>query len=89
MRRAAAQSAGRSTPFTADGKWHHILNPITGHSANRFASVTVTAATAMEADLLSTALYVAEPERHAAILRRFPDARAFAIDLNSTGKDAT
>jgi thiamine biosynthesis lipoprotein len=78
--RAAATSAGRATPFTRDGTWHHLLDPTTGQSANRFASVTVIAANATEADLLSTALYVSEPGRHGAILRRFPDARALVIE---------
>jgi thiamine biosynthesis lipoprotein len=75
-RGAVAQSAGRATPFTADGSWHHLLDPLTGRSSNRFSSVTVTAPLAMEADYLSTALYVTQPERHARVLRRFPLARA-------------
>jgi thiamine biosynthesis lipoprotein len=76
-RKAVAQSAGRGTVFTADEKWHHLIDPFTGQSANRFASVTIAAATATEADLLSTALFVARPGRHAAILARHPGARAF------------
>lgn len=69
--RAAAQSAGRGTVFTPDGRWHHLIDPSTGQSANHFASVTVTAATATEADFLSTALYVARRPQHIEILRNF------------------
>lgn len=74
--RALAHSAGNATRFTANGNWHHLLDPLTGHSANSFAAVTVLAPSATEADLLSTALFVATPERHRAILSRFPGAEA-------------
>ncbi len=74
--RALAQSAGNATRFTADGKWHHLLDPLTGRSANNFNAVTVLAPSATEADLLSTALYVAPVERHRTILTRFPNAEA-------------
>jgi thiamine biosynthesis lipoprotein len=83
-RGAVAQSAGRATPFTADGSWHHLLDPLTGRSSNRFSSVAVTAPLAMEADYLSTALYVAQPERHARILRRVPLARAYVTTADTT-----
>lgn len=75
--RAVAQSAGAGTPFTADRSWHHLIDPATGHSANRFAAVTVAAPSATVADLLSTALYVAPPQNHTAILRRHAGAEAF------------
>lgn len=81
--RAAATSAGRATPFVRDGTWHHLLDPSTGQSANRFASVTVIAANATDADLLSTALYVAGAGRHGAILNRFPAARALVVTDNA------
>ncbi len=75
--RAAAQSAGHGTIFAPDGRWHHLIDPSTGRSANQFASVTVTATTATEADLLSTALYVARRPQHDEILRNFPDALTY------------
>lgn len=79
-KRAAAQSAGRGTLFTADGRWHHLIDPSTGCSANRLDAVTVTAASATEADLLSTALYVAPVSRHSDILRHFPGALVYLKD---------
>lgn len=75
-RRAVAQSAGSATRFTIDGRWHHLIDPVSGHSANRFRSVTITAGRAADADWLSTALYVAPQERHATILARVNGAAA-------------
>ena len=59
--RAVATSGGYGTPFSADGRHHHLFDPRTGASANHHASVTVVADTATVADALSTALYVAPP----------------------------
>jgi thiamine biosynthesis lipoprotein len=77
---AVAQSAGRGTTFTADGTWHHLIDPRLGISPNRLTSVTVKAATATEADALSTALYVASPEIQNLIVERFPDAEMYFGD---------
>ncbi len=49
----------RRIPGEAAG--HHIIDPLTGGSANAVASVTVVAATAMLADALSTAAFVLGP----------------------------
>jgi len=74
--RAIAQSAGSATPFTADGAWHHLLDPETGRSASRYATLTVAAPLAADADWLSTALYALPPERHAPVLARVSGAAA-------------
>ncbi len=44
-------------------RYHHLLDPATGYPATGAISATAWAATAMEADLLSTALFVLGPER--------------------------
>lgn len=72
---AIAQSAGRGTRFTADGLWHHLIDPGSGRSAQGTAALTVAAATATEADALSTALYVSNASQRAAIAARFPHIR--------------
>jgi thiamine biosynthesis lipoprotein len=77
--RALATSAPSGTRFTADGRWHHLLDPATGRSASGFASVTVAAPTATEADALSTALAVAPTGAAARIARRFPSIEVDAV----------
>jgi thiamine biosynthesis lipoprotein len=79
--RAAATSSGAGTPLSADGRWHHLIDPLSGTSPHHLGAVTVTAATATEADALSTALFVLPPDVHASILRRFPDARIATATL--------
>lgn len=72
---AIAQSSGHATRFTPDGRWHHLIDPESGASANHLASLTVTAPSAALADALSTALFVAPPERHPTLTRRFAGVR--------------
>ena len=74
--RALATSAPSGTGFTADGRWHHLLDPFSGHSAGGFRSVTVMAADACEADALATAFAVSSPEAVPRLAARFP-----AIDV--------
>jgi thiamine biosynthesis lipoprotein len=72
---AIAQSSGRGTIFTADGRWHHLIE--TGSSANQVAAVTVRTATATRADALSTALFVAPPAIRPVIIGNHPDIEVF------------
>jgi thiamine biosynthesis lipoprotein len=72
---AVAQSSGRGTLFTADGRWHHLIDPHSGESANFVDSLTVAAANATQADALSTALFVTPPAGLDRVLARFPGAR--------------
>ena len=49
--------------FEADGKrYHHLLDPRTGYPARRAVSATVWARTCMDADMLSTTLFVMGPD---------------------------
>lgn len=65
-----------------DGKrFHHILNPVTGCPAESgLISVTVVAESAMTADALSTALFVAGMDRGLPLLEKFPGAEAALVD---------
>lgn len=56
--RALATSGGYGTWFDPARRHHHLLDPATGRSANHHAAVAVTAAGAMVADALSTALTI-------------------------------
>lgn len=77
---ALATSGGYGSPFGADPRLHHLLDPRSGRSANQHASVTVAAPSATLADGLSTALSVLPAERGAALLARHPGARAWLVD---------
>lgn len=48
--------------FTEDKRFHHILDPRTGRSPDHTSAVTVVTPTAMEADALSTAVFVLGPQ---------------------------
>ncbi|MFH1008086.1 MAG: FAD:protein FMN transferase [Candidatus Latescibacterota bacterium] len=49
--------------FEEDGKrYHHLIDPRTGYPARRAVSATVWARTCMDADMLSTALFVKGPD---------------------------
>lgn len=58
---AVATSSGSGDRFDTSGDYHHLFDPTSGASANRYLSVTVTAPTATWADALSTA-FCALPE---------------------------
>lgn len=76
---AVATSGDYMQAFTQDRRHHHILDPRTGRSPEHTSSVTVTAATAMDADALSTALLVLGPEEGLALLRRIPGAEGVVV----------
>lgn len=74
--RALCTSGGYGTKFEASGRYHHLFDPATGASANRYIAVSVLAPRARIADALSTALYVTPPERGPALVASFPATSA-------------
>jgi thiamine biosynthesis lipoprotein len=61
---AVATSGDYERYFIQDGvRYHHILDPRTGLPARHAVSVTILARTALEADILSTAVFVLGPEK--------------------------
>ncbi len=68
--------------FDKEGRrFHHILNPITGYPAESgLVSVTVVTDSAMTADALSTAVFVAGLERGLTIIEKYPQAEAVLVD---------
>jgi len=79
-----ATSASAGTRFTADGRWHHLIDPQSGRSASGFASVTVSAASAAEADALATAFAVAGPSALTRLAQRFPGIAVKAVGAGVT-----
>jgi FAD:protein FMN transferase len=69
---AVATSGGYEIYFDPDRRFHHIVDPITGRSPNRCASVSVIAPTAMAADALATAVFVMDPARGVALVESLP-----------------
>jgi thiamine biosynthesis lipoprotein len=67
--------------FVKDGiRYHHILDPRTGHPARQVRSVTVIASDAMTADAWSTALFVLGPDRGLELLKKQPGLEAVFVD---------
>ena len=58
---AIATSGNYELYFDQEKLYHHIVNPKTGRSPLQSTSVTVMAANAMDADALSTSVFVLEP----------------------------
>jgi thiamine biosynthesis lipoprotein len=70
---------------TIDGEQHsHIYNPEKGQSAKEFSSVSVIAASAMEADALATAVSVMGKEKGLALIKKIDGVEAMVI---SSGND--
>lgn len=80
--RCLATSGDYATPFTADFKAHHIFDPRTGQSPAQLSSVSVTAHTGIEADALSTAVFVLGPERGMPLIEKTTGADALLVLKN-------
>lgn len=60
---AVATSGNYEVYFDREKMFHHIVNPMTGLSPEANVSVSVLAGTAMDADALSTSIFVMAPEK--------------------------
>lgn len=66
--------------FDEDGRrYHHIINPRTGHSAGGLRSVTVIGPDATTTDGLSTGVFVLGAERGLALIERLGDVDAVLV----------
>ncbi|MBV5305155.1 MAG: FAD:protein FMN transferase [Desulfobulbaceae bacterium] len=77
---AISTSGNYEVFYDREKLFHHIVNSKTGHSPHLSASVTVMAPTAMDADILSTAVYVMEPEAGLAYINSRPGYECFILD---------
>ena len=75
---AIATSGDYEQYFDWEGeRYHHLLDPKTGHPARACISATVWAATALDADILSTAVFVLGPDQGLALVEGLPDVEGF------------
>lgn len=79
---AVATSGNYEVFYDQEKLFHHIVDGRTGHSPQLSTSVTVTADSVMEADALSTALFVLEPRRGLALTETRPANACLIIERN-------
>jgi FAD:protein FMN transferase len=77
--RCIATSGDYETAFTPDFANNHIFDPHTGRSPQAFQSVTVAAKTGLEADALSTTVFVAGLDRGIRLIESTPGADGFFV----------
>ena len=77
--RCMATSGDYETHFGAGFDNNHIFDPATGHSPAAFSSVTVLAPRGIEADALSTAVFVLGPEKGLQLVKATAGADALLV----------
>jgi FAD:protein FMN transferase len=65
-------------------RYHHIIDPHTGHSASKVRSATVIGPTAIRTDGLSKTAFVLGPEKAMEIYNRIADIDAIIVKLDGT-----
>jgi thiamine biosynthesis lipoprotein len=78
--RAVATTAGAGFRFDPAGRFTHLFDPGTGHSPQRYRSVSVIAPTATEADALSTAFSLLPTSRIRDIVAMRPGIQVHLTD---------
>jgi thiamine biosynthesis lipoprotein len=77
---AIATSGGYRRFVLIEGKKHsHILNRVSGESAEGLSSVTIIAQNATDADALATSVSVMGPEKGLALIEKISNAEAILI----------
>jgi thiamine biosynthesis lipoprotein len=77
---AMATSGNYEIYFDEERLYHHIVNPRTGLSPRQSDSVTVMASSVMDADALSTAVFVLEPDAGTRFIEGIPGAACLILD---------
>jgi thiamine biosynthesis lipoprotein len=76
---AVASSGDYVQSFTPDFRVHHILDPRTGRSPKQASAVSVVARNAMDADALSTSVFVLGPDAGIALLDRIDGVEGMVV----------
>jgi thiamine biosynthesis lipoprotein len=77
---AIATSGNYEVYYDREKMFHHIVNPRTGLSPALSTSVSVMAKTTMDADALSTSVFVMDPEPGIQFINSLPDCHSLVID---------
>ena len=81
---AVATSGNYEIYFDHEKMFHHIVNPGSGLSPKLSSSVSVLAETTMEADALSTSVFVMEPDHGTAFINSLENCEALVITHEGT-----
>jgi len=81
--RCLATSGDYETFFTEDHQHHHLIDPRTGRSPLDLASVSIVAPTAMEADALSTAVFLMGLQKGKELVESLPNVDALFVDKSN------
>lgn len=83
---AAISTSGDYERFFDEGgvRYHHIIDPRTGHSASRVRSATIIGPYATRTDGLSKTAFVLGPEKAMEIYNRIDDIDAIIVKLDGT-----
>ena len=79
---AVATSGNYEVYFDREKMFHHIVNPDTGRSPEASTSVSVIADTTMDADALSTSVFVMNPVRGTRFINTLPRCECLVIARN-------
>jgi thiamine biosynthesis lipoprotein len=80
LREGAVATSGNYRIYFDDEKvFHHIVDPSSGRSPLANASTTIRCRTAIEADALSTALFLMDPESGLTFVERRPSVEALIV----------
>ena len=67
--------------FTRDGKrYSHLIDPRTGHQSSELESVTIYAPTALQADILSTTVFIMGNKEGKDLIRNSPEIEGFLVN---------
>jgi len=80
--RSIATSGNYEVFFDKEKIFHHIVNPKTGLSPIINISVSVQAPTAMEADALSTTLFILDPAKGTRLINSLPRCQSLIVTRN-------
>ena len=83
--KAVATSDDYQKYFNHEGtRYHHILNPKTGYPVTGMTSATVVTDTVMDADALSTVLFVIGPKKGLAFIDSLKNTECLIVDKNKS-----